>query len=137
MLIPEIGLMGLAFVIKHFLAEFLYQRPYNWLNKGTYGHMGGISHTLNHALMSFFILLFEAPLLGLFGLIIAEAVIRYHVEWFKMKIVKKTGFNHIDHAPEWWILTGVQQSVYYAVYVVMICLVVDSDGSAVIERLFP
>ncbi len=29
-----------AFIIKHFVADFLLQRPYQLFNKGIYGHPG-------------------------------------------------------------------------------------------------
>jgi hypothetical protein len=128
MTLTEIYLLAIAFVVKHFMAEYLFQRPYNWLNKGTYGHMGGISHTATHAALSFFILLFEAPVAGLLLLVGVEAVIRYHVEFFKVSYVRKTGYTHIDNAPVWWILTGIQQSIYYAVYATMVILTAGSEG---------
>jgi hypothetical protein len=43
---------------KHLILDFLYQPPYQWKNKGTYGHLGGIVHAGQHALATFSVLLF-------------------------------------------------------------------------------
>ena len=50
------------------------------------------------------------------------------VEFFKVSYVRKTGYTHIDNAPVWWILTGIQQSIYYAVYATMVILTAGSEG---------
>ena len=34
----------LLLALKHFIADALLQRPYQYLNKGIYGHPGGIVH---------------------------------------------------------------------------------------------
>jgi hypothetical protein len=41
--------------LKHFIVDFLYQPEYEWRNKGTFGHFGGIRHSLKHAATSSFI----------------------------------------------------------------------------------
>ena len=38
-----------ALLFKHFLFDFVFQRPYQFLNKGIYGHPGGILHAGLHA----------------------------------------------------------------------------------------
>lgn len=121
--INEIFLLGAAFILKHFIVEYVYQRPFNWLNKGKYGHPGGLLHTANHAFLSAIILLFEVDLLMLLGLIVFEAIIRYHTDWLKIRIVEQTGATHIAKAPEWWVLTGVQQTIFHITYLAMLWIV--------------
>jgi hypothetical protein len=59
-------LLMLLLTIKHFIFDFLYQPPYQWQNKGTYGHWGGLVHSGQHALSTFLILLFfVGPLFAL------------------------------------------------------------------------
>ena len=44
----HLALLALAAVavlmVKHALADFYLQTPYQYLNKGTYGHPGGLLH---------------------------------------------------------------------------------------------
>jgi len=44
-------LLMFAFFTKHFICDFVLQAfPYMYKNKGTYGHLGGIWHSLIHVL---------------------------------------------------------------------------------------
>lgn len=108
-------LMALLFT-KHFVADFLYQPPYQWQNKGTYGHWGGIVHSGQHVILTFFILLiFTNPLVALL-LAAAEFVIHYHMDWFKMNYNKRKGWGATTHN-QFWILLGVDQLVHSLTYV--------------------
>jgi hypothetical protein len=96
----------------------LFQPPYQWQNKGTYGHMGGIAHALQHSVASF-VLLF--PLFGISVAIVAliEGVIHYHIDWAKMNVNKHFGFKADTHEEFWWLL-GADQLLHYLTYVGMI-----------------
>lgn len=108
-------LLALLF-IKHFIADFLYQPPFQWKNKGTYGHLGGLVHAGQHSLLTLLILLFfMAPALAL-GLSLAEFVIHYHMDWFKMWFNKKKGWGATTHN-EFWVLMGFDQLVHSLTYV--------------------
>lgn len=52
----ELLLMFLL-VTKHFFVDFLWQPEYEWKNKGTLGHWGGIRHSLKHGIVSALIFL--------------------------------------------------------------------------------
>ena len=80
-----------ALTIKHFIFDFLYQPPYQWQNKGTYGHWGGLVHSGQHACASLIILLFFTNPLAALGIVVLEFLIHYHMDWFKMNfnMVKK------------------------------------------------
>ena len=108
--------------IKHFIFDFLYQPPFQWQNKGTYGHIGGIVHSGQHAFSSLAILLFFAnPLTAAFisGM---EFVIHYHMDWFKMNFNAKKGWTATTHN-EFWILMGFDQLVHSLTYILMVYLV--------------
>lgn len=112
-------------VLKHFIFDFLYQPPYQWQNKGTYGHLGGLIHSGQHALATFFLtLLFASPLFAA-GLALAEFIIHYHMDWFKMNYNKKKGWTATTHN-EFWVLLGFDQLVHTLTYVGMASIVSTS-----------
>ena len=108
-------LLGLT--VKHFVFDFLYQPPFMWQNKGTYGHWGGIIHSLLHALGTAWLLCFTgitAPaVLAIAGL---EFIIHYHMDWFKMDYNKRKGWGPTTHE-QFWVLLGVDQLVHSLTYI--------------------
>lgn len=109
-------------ILKHFVADFLFQPPYMYLNKGTYGHLGGISHVLVHNVCSGIIMIFFVEPITAFGLCLAEAIIHYHIDWAKMNINRMTGWGPLT-SENFWRLLGVDQSLHYMTYVWMIWMV--------------
>jgi hypothetical protein len=101
---------------KHLILDFLYQPPYQWKNKGTYGHLGGIVHAGHHALATFSVLLFFTPFA--LHIALAEMVIHYHMDWFKMWYNKKKGWGPTTHV-QFWNLTGIDQWVHSLTYLGM------------------
>lgn len=102
--------------IKHFVADFLYQPRYQWANKGTYGHWGGLVHTGQHVLLTMFILLsfgIAVPIVATVA--VAEAIVHYHTDWAKMNINAHFGWGATTHN-EFWILTGFDQLVHALTY---------------------
>jgi hypothetical protein len=102
------ALVAMAYlIIKHFLLDFgKLQPPWMYLNKGTYGHPGGIAHALVHALGSLPIFLWVStqvtrsasfPFMDDFTLILflftMEFFIHYHMDWFKMWVSRKRGWS--------------------------------------------
>lgn len=111
-----------ALTVKHFVFDFLYQPPYQWQNKGTYGHWGGLVHSGQHAVASFLILLFftASPVAAV--LAILEFFIHYHMDWFKMNYNKRKGWTATTHN-EFWVLMGFDQLVHSLTYILMVALV--------------
>lgn len=107
--------------LKHFIFDFVYQPPFQWQNKGTYGHLGGIVHSGQHALASLLILLFFINPLYALGLAALEFVIHYHMDWFKMSYNKKKGWGANTHS-QFWTLLGVDQLVHSLTYIAMVAL---------------
>lgn len=111
----------LLLTLKHFVFDFLYQPPYMWQNKGTYGHPGGIIHSMFHAVATFIILIFfNVHLAGVLAL--AEFVIHYHTDWFKMNYNKKKGWGPNTHN-QFWVLLGADQLVHSLTYIAIAALV--------------
>lgn len=108
--------------LKHFVFDFLYQPPYQWMNKGTYGHLGGILHALQHAVGTAVVLVFAAPQTMLdyphllLQVPLAEAALHYHIDWAKMNLNKKMGWGANTHS-QFWMLLGLDQLLHSLTYV--------------------
>lgn len=105
------------FQIKHFVCDYPLQKPYQYLNKGIYGHLGGILHATIHGIATFICLIFftkYAVILCLF-----DAIIHYHIDWAKVKINKKYGWL-CNNSDKFWILLGIDQLLHNLTYVLII-----------------
>ncbi len=109
-------------ILKHFIIDFPAQTPYQWMNKGTYGHPGGILHAGLHGIGTFliFALFIVTPWALLLG--VADMVIHYHIVWAKMNINKKYGWKADQH-PEFWVLLGLDQLAHYLTYILLIAII--------------
>lgn len=107
-----------ALLTKHFVVDFPLQGKYQWSNKGTYLHPGGLLHAGLHGLFTAVILFAFSPLFLLFGLI--DAVLHYHVDWSKMNLNKKLGYEAY-HEQFWWLL-GLDQYLHHLTYIGLILL---------------
>lgn len=109
-------LLVMLLFTKHFFIDFPMQTPYQWMNKGTYGHPGGILHAWLHgvgtcAVLSLFVPFHLALLAG-----VADTVIHYHIDWAKMNINKANGWKADTH-PEFWTLLGLDQLLHALTYI--------------------
>lgn len=101
-------------VAKHFIVDFPLQPKYQWSNKGTYGHPGGILHAGLHGLGTWLCLLpFSTIALPL---AFADMLIHYHIDWAKMNINKHYGWGANTHEQFWWLL-GLDQFLHYLTYI--------------------
>lgn len=117
-----VGLFALLGV-KHFVADFLYQPPYQWKNKGTLGHPGGLIHAGQHALATCVILMFFTVPPVAWLLAIAEFLIHYFTDFTKMNVNRIYGWKADTHN-QFWIALGVDQLVHYLTYVgIVACLI--------------
>jgi hypothetical protein len=119
--------------VKHFIVDFPLQVwSYQYENKGTYGHFGGILHSGLHGIATFlcFFFLFQAVShlsivtvwVSLY-LALVDAFVHYHIDWVKMNMQKKMGWGPTTHA-EFWILLGVDQLLHSLTYLGLVWLVV-------------
>lgn len=107
----------IALQLKHFVIDFLLQTRYQWSNKGTYGHPGGILHAGLHALGTFTVLYIftEQAQLALY-LALADGFIHYHIDWAKMRLNKAMNWGPTTHEEFWWLL-GLDQLLHQLTYI--------------------
>lgn len=101
--------------VKHFVCDFpLQTTPWMYVNKGRYGHPGGIAHAGLHGIGTFVVLYFwlgaDAWVLAL-----ADLLIHYHIDWAKLNINKKFDFR-ADNGNGFWILLGFDQLLHHLTY---------------------
>jgi hypothetical protein len=114
-----------ALFVKHFICDFLYQPPYQWKNKGTYGHWGGLVHTGQHVVATIAILAIAGISLPIITMIaVAEFIVHYHTDWAKMNVNRHYGWGATTHN-EFWILTGLDQLVHALTYMGMAFYLTD------------
>ena len=108
-----------ALFTKHFFCDFPLQGPYHYLNKGTYGHPGGIQHAAIHSLGTFIALcLFVNDPWVLAGLCWLDLFVHYHIDWAKIKINKRYGWTATTSEYFWWLL-GADQLLHALTYLFM------------------
>lgn len=107
------------FVIKHFFVDFVFQTPYMYLNKGIYGHPGGLLHSLEHTLVTAVILYSTVSLVVAITGACVDFLAHYHIDYSKVKI--NTLFKLKPDNSEWyWILLGLDQLLHMITYIVII-----------------
>jgi len=112
-------LVLLLLTIKHFVVDFLLQNKFQWSNKGTYGHFGGVLHAALHGIGTYlcflpFLSSGEAYICGLL-----DAIIHYHIDWAKMNINKRMGWTATTHEQFWWLL-GLDQFLHSLTYLAIL-----------------
>jgi hypothetical protein len=104
---------------KHFIADFVLQTPYQFLNKGKYGHPGGVIHAAIHALGSIIAFLVIRPSLALgAAIVIGEFIAHYHIDWLKERTVKVNQW--VFPQSEFWWTFGADQALHQVTYVVIV-----------------
>jgi hypothetical protein len=109
-----------AFVIKHFLVDFVWQTPRMLSDKGTYGAPGGTLHALLHCIGTFLVLIFFVPAHMAILLGFADFLIHYHIDWAKTNFSR--GLTPADQ--RFWIWLGADQALHYLTYVAIIGIIV-------------
>lgn len=124
----QIVLLALVVLqIKHFVADFILQTPYQFLNKGVYGHPGGIIHAAIHAAGSVLVFLVITPTLPLALAIVAgEFIAHYHIDWLKERTVKRQQWV-FPQAEFWWTF-GADQALHQFTYVVIVAALAWGAG---------
>ena len=117
----EILWLVLALFTKHFIVDFPLQNKFQWSNKGTYLHPGGILHASLHGLTTMLCFWWYAPMACIYlGFI--DAFIHYHIDWAKMNINARMGWGPNTHEQFWWLL-GLDQFLHAITYIGLIALV--------------
>lgn len=126
----QVQLVLLALLIlqfKHFIADFVLQTPYQFLNKGKYGHPGGAIHAGIHALGSTLAFLAIRPSLALgAAIVIGEFIAHYHIDWLKERTVKVNQW--VFPQSEFWWTFGADQALHQVTYVVIVAVLARGAG---------
>ena len=110
MIIELLSLLALLF-FKHFLADFVMQDQDMVKDKGTYGAYGGLIHSLQHAVLTLWVLLWFNPVLAIM-LALVDGIMHYHIDWAKMNLAQ--GLTASDK--KYWIYIGADQLLHYLTY---------------------
>jgi hypothetical protein len=125
---PKLVLLALAAVallmFKHAVADFYLQTPYQYLNKGKYGHPGGLIHAGIHAALTplVYLVLLPGSLLIAAGLVLGEFVVHYHIDWLKEQVTHRNGWTTSDRG--FWYALGTDQLVHGLTYLLIVAVLV-------------
>lgn len=128
-------------IVKHYLFDFQWQTPFMYLNKGKWGHAGGIAHSGSHALASFAALSlglgFAAVPLTPFDLVPigvicgVEFVVHYVTDLAKVQICDSRGWSKRGkdsfgndalniYSDKYFLALGLDQTVHLLTYAAML-----------------
>jgi len=105
---------------KHLIIDFPLQTKFQWSNKGTYGHVGGILHAAFHGMGTWCCFAWYAPEAAIY-LSFLDMVIHYHIDWAKMNINARYGWK-ADTSPHFWTLLGIDQYLHALTYLLLVTL---------------
>jgi hypothetical protein len=115
---PRVALI-LVFIVlevKHYIFDYVLQTPYQFRNKGFYGHFGGLIHAGLQALGSLAAFLVIAPSLALgLAIVAGEFVVHYHVDWSKEQILRRMRLTTTDAG--YWRVYGADQLAHHLTYI--------------------
>ena len=107
--------------LKHFIIDSPLQGPFQYRNKGTYAHAGGLLHSGLHGIGTVLVLCWYAPYASfIFGIV--DFVVHYHIDWAKVNINKKLGWGPTTHEQFWWLL-GLDQLLHTLTYIAFVCMI--------------
>jgi len=121
---PQIAILVLAAVgvlmLKHAAADFFLQTPFQYCNKGIYGHPGGFLHAGIHVALTPLVYLLVAPasLLLAASIALGEFVVHYHIDWAKEQITRRAGYT--PQTPHFWHALGIDQLLHGLTYLVIV-----------------
>ena len=112
----------IALQVKHFIIYFPLQTRYQWANKGTYGHPGGVLHAGLHAVGTYLCVALVAGHTIAFGLALIDWLVHYHIDWAKMRLNARLGLTPADS--RFWVLLGLDQLLHQLTYVAFLFLII-------------
>lgn len=113
--------------LKHFLCDFVLQRPYQFLNKGIYGHPGGLLHAGLHSISSMVVFLVIRPsvMLGA-AIVVGEFIAHYHIDWLKEQTVRRQQW--VFPQSEFWWTFGADQVLHQFTYLAIAAALAIGTG---------
>jgi hypothetical protein len=124
--VNNVIILSVAYLLtKHAVADFFLQTPYQYKNKGTYGHPGGLLHCAIHLVLTAPVFLIVVPSGALLAtaILVGEFIVHYHVDWSKEALVKRNAWTAGKAA--FWRGTGVDQLAHGLTYVVIVWVLVS------------
>jgi hypothetical protein len=116
-------LVMLGFQLKHFLADYVLQRPFMFAGKANMRALGGYAHAGVHIAGSAIVLLLAgAPLTLLAWLLPAEFVVHYLIDFAKSRLGR--GVTASGRPSLYWAQHGLDQMLHHSTYAVMIGVLV-------------
>ncbi|HEX5931247.1 MAG TPA: DUF3307 domain-containing protein [Methyloceanibacter sp.] len=121
---PDLALVALAAVavllVKHAVADFYLQTPYQYLNKGIYGHPGGLLHSGIHVALTplVYLVLVPGSLLVAGAIAVSEFLLHYHIDWLKEQVIQRNGLTAQD--PGFWHALGTDQLIHGLTYLAIV-----------------
>ena len=114
-------------MVKHALADFYLQTPYQYLNKGTYGHPGGLLHAAILVALTPFVYLVILPgsLLVAGSIALGEFLVHYHVDWLKEQILRRNQLT--TETPGFWRALGTDQLIHGLTYLVIVAVLIAAS----------
>jgi len=131
---PQITLLALAAVavlmFKHAVADFYLQTAYQYLNKGTYGHPGGIIHAGIHTALAplVYLVLVPGSLLVAGGIAFGEFVLHYHIDWAKEQITHRHGWTAQNAG--FWHALGTDQLIHGLTYLGIVAVLIMTAAAS-------
>lgn len=114
--------------LKHLIVDFFLQTPYQYKNKGTYGHLGGLLHAALHGLSTgLIVVLFGNHSSVGYLFAIVEGVIHYHIDWLKVNLTKNK-WSHMESdglkitSDHFFDALGIDQFLHNITYVAIYLL---------------
>lgn len=121
--IQEVLVVFILLQIKHLLIDWCWQPEYEWRNKGTYGHLGGLRHAGKNAAGTAACFLPFVPVPLAVFILLADFLLHYHIDWAKMNINRAMAWAANTH-PQFWWLTGLDQALHQLCYVAWVAAAV-------------
>jgi hypothetical protein len=121
------ALAGMAYLlVKHAAADFVLQSRRQRQEKGIYGAVGGLQHSLIHVCLTLpvFFLLPPVAASTIAVIMAAEFLLHYHIDWSKEQIVRREGWT--SHDAEFWWAIGFDQLLHGLTYIALLWLVFAS-----------
>ena len=127
---PQLVLLALAAVailmLKHAIADFYLQTPYQYLNKGIYGHPGGLIHAGIHVALTplVYLVLLPGSLLMAGAIALGEFLLHYNIDWGKEQITRRNGWTAQDRG--FWHALGTDQLLHGLTYLAIVAVLITA-----------
>ena len=114
---------------KHFVADYLLQSRWMIAGKASFAKPGGYAHVAVHVLGSLLVLMLAGvPAAMITGLIIAEAIAHYVIDYVKARW--SLAHPSDPERKSYWVAHGADQFIHQLTYALMLFLVMRDVGAA-------